>query len=211
MPWNWSAQDIEPGRKKRALGADLTPMYVSGESATFAGSSGSVYTAGLDSCTCKDFGITRQPCKHILRLGMILGYISGEGMVSDQSAAAEKLALGELERNIKTGHILLSIALIRALRLVFSGHQLRLSDHPYLEGNPLISVDRRGMMCPVNRHKKTLHALTVQFASRVGDLAAEHLDDAQLVGALVNLENEALALDEFSLLLQAYPQLKGSL
>lgn len=201
MPWNWTAQEIEPGREKRARGADMTPISVSGESATFAGSSGSVYTAGTDSCTCKDFVITRQPCKHMLRLGMILGYVSGEGMVSDQSAAAEKLALGELERNIKTSHILLSIALIRALRLVFSGHHLRLSDHPYLEGNPLISVDRRGMMCPVNRHKKTLHALTVQFASRVGDLAAEHLDDAQLVGALVSLENKTLTLDEFSLLL----------
>ena len=211
MLWTWEKEQLEPGRLKRALGAELTPLHITEESATFAGSSGSVYSADLQSCTCKDFAISKLPCKHMIRLAIVLGYISCEGMSEDKSAAAEKLALGQLEQNIKTAPIAEVMALIHSLRCAFSGERLKLIDHPYLEGNPLISIDKHSVICPVKRHQKSLNTLAAHLASRIGDLAVEHLYDVHLVNALSDLEVKAISLEELAEMIDRNnPEVRGT-
>lgn len=202
MPWTWSAEQLEPGRIKRALGADLTPLHVADDSASFAGSSGSVYTAGLQSCTCRDFAITRHPCKHMIRLAMILGYVSGEGITVDQSAAEDKLALAVLEQRVKTAPIAQAMRLVYSIQRVFSGDALPMSDYPCLDGNPLILVDDKGLMHPADRYTKTLEMLISQLSSRIGEMAAGYLGYQPLVRVLSSLEADDLTLDELSALLK---------
>ena len=84
MSWNWGS--VEPGRAARALKVKVVSFDLAGDepSAKCIGSTGAEYVCTLEDCTCPDFSINerkgkRQPCKHIIRLGMEMGILNKDG------------------------------------------------------------------------------------------------------------------------------------
>lgn len=84
MDWNWGS--VEAGRVSRALKVKVLSLdlHADDPSGIFVGSSGAEYTCTLEDCTCPDFSINerkgkRQPCKHIIRLGMEMGILNKDG------------------------------------------------------------------------------------------------------------------------------------
>lgn len=78
----WNDVHSEPDQVKRldsAKKADLTPVSVNTEDGTarFKSKRGE-YVVSLDSCTCADFAMRGLPCKHMYRLALELGLVSGE-------------------------------------------------------------------------------------------------------------------------------------
>lgn len=78
----WNDVHSEPDQVKRldsAKKADLTPVSVNAEDGTarFKSKRGE-YVVSLDSCTCADFAMRGLPCKHMYRLALELGLVSGE-------------------------------------------------------------------------------------------------------------------------------------
>ena len=78
----WNDVHSEPDQVKRldsAKKADLTPVSVNVEDGTARfKSKRREYVVSLDSCTCADFAMRGLPCKHMYRLALELGLVSGE-------------------------------------------------------------------------------------------------------------------------------------
>ncbi len=99
--WDPSVHESERAAKriKSAKSAKLTPIKIDTDDlyGYFQGSSGR-YETWLDSCPCKDFSLSRLPCKHIYRLAIELGVID-EKTVADRTAILkpleEKVSLSE--------------------------------------------------------------------------------------------------------------------
>lgn len=69
------AQEDQVGRQVRALEKKCAPLNLNREaqSASFQGSGKPPYVATLSNCTCRDFILRQQPCKHMYRLAHELG------------------------------------------------------------------------------------------------------------------------------------------
>ena len=74
------AQPEQVKRIEKAKDKKCAPISIDVEnkSAIFGGSGKEPYVTTVDSCTCRDYFARRLPCKHIYRLRMELGLMSGE-------------------------------------------------------------------------------------------------------------------------------------
>lgn len=91
LRWPWERVDIESKRLERA--AELVPDKLSTGSELAAeyisSSTGEVYRATLQSCSCVDFSKNlhkKKPCKHMLSLALCLNIIDPDGELVDSSA-----------------------------------------------------------------------------------------------------------------------------
>ncbi|MDD3394886.1 MAG: restriction endonuclease [Anaerotignum sp.] len=73
-------------------------------SANISSDSGNTYSTSLSSCSCKDFQIRKQPCKHMYRLGLELGLLASTQMkeyfellklIQDEKNNLEKIILSQ--------------------------------------------------------------------------------------------------------------------
>ncbi len=73
-------------------------------SANVSSDSGNTYSTSLSSCSCKDFQIRKQPCKHMYRLGLELGLLANTPMIEyldrlnsiqDEKNNLEKITLSQ--------------------------------------------------------------------------------------------------------------------
>lgn len=76
---NVHAESDQVKRLASARQAILTPLSVNADEGTarFKSKRGE-YAVSLDSCTCADFAMRGLPCKHMYRLALELGLVSGE-------------------------------------------------------------------------------------------------------------------------------------
>lgn len=81
--WNYSAPD--EGRIKRAKEVKVISSVTTGDCyAVCKGSGGNEYRATLEGCECKDYFVSRKPCKHMIRLAMLAGVINENGETPEQ-------------------------------------------------------------------------------------------------------------------------------
>ena len=83
MEWIWDSDCIDAKRLERAASTVILPGTLDRQSGTalFQGAE-DIYETSLTACTCMDF-VKREgasPCKHILRLGIELGFIDEHGL-----------------------------------------------------------------------------------------------------------------------------------
>ncbi len=97
---HWSPNiHTTPDQKKRIESAkqkETTPTSIDNENQTgeFPSTGKSPYRTSLDLCTCKDFSLRKQPCKHIYRLALALGLLEGTfevGLNKNQSLGIETI------------------------------------------------------------------------------------------------------------------------
>lgn len=88
MEWNWS--EIDARKAERARSVRVFTMDKERRSMECVGSTGEIYTATLESCTCKDFSINRSACKHMVRLAMELGVLDEHGRNAEQQQVFDR-------------------------------------------------------------------------------------------------------------------------
>lgn len=81
MDFKWKWDYIDDGRLKRSQKIKLISINRDKCEAVFKGSSGKEHNTTLEICTCADFAIRKgkEPCKHIIRLGIECGCINNNG------------------------------------------------------------------------------------------------------------------------------------
>lgn len=92
MKWNWDY--VDQGRISNAHKVKIASLDINSAdpSAECIGSSGKHYFCTLNGCTCPDFSINekkgqRQPCKHMIALGMKCNLLNDKGLTVEQDCA----------------------------------------------------------------------------------------------------------------------------
>lgn len=67
---------FENDRIHSALAGEITIIPPVSASCSVRGTKGDIYKVTMNSCTCHDFIYRRQPCKHMYRLALSLGYLA---------------------------------------------------------------------------------------------------------------------------------------
>lgn len=176
-------------KKKELTPLDLSPDDKSGR---FVGSEGNIYQTTLDSCTCPDFAIQgyTQPCKHMIRLAMEYGEVSGNDRASDPEAIRARYYLGRARQYIHVATLPEVVQFARLLNTVSNGSVVPLDafsdsmDLPILSDAPFFSVKKNGTVKIEKGYKKDWDNILTVLRNRLGTEVLYRLNDPDLIAAL---------------------------
>lgn len=95
MDYKWKWSNVDQGRLMRAKKTKLVSIDRDKCEAVFKGSAGKEYHTSLEICTCADFAITKgkEPCKHIIRVGLECGCINDGGYTQSEQSNIDNILL----------------------------------------------------------------------------------------------------------------------
>lgn len=189
----FSAELVDESRRMKALSGSMTPLKKDLENQTFyfIGSSGDIYTTTLDECTCPDFSIQGQvqPCKHMIRMAMELGYYPNDGMMTDLAKVNSKYYHGVLYQFILQAPLDEAIKAIQIIKATFSTNKannvtddsLSFAGVPSMEETGLFMTHQaKKKIIPVKSEKKQIDGLVHTLIFRLGNFAYDNLDNESI-------------------------------
>lgn len=186
---------ITENRFASAKKKELTPLDLSPEnrSGRFVGSEGNIYETTLDSCTCADFAIQgfSQPCKHMIRLAMEYGEVSGVDRVSDLDTIKARYYFGKARQFIHVATLPEVIQFAILFAAVSNGDSgiapdaFSVSmDLATLSDAPFFSVKKNGSVKVEKSWKKDWENLLTILRNRFGIETMYRLNDPDFVSVL---------------------------
>lgn len=100
LTWKWTKEDVDPSRVERAESVTLSNVVMNDEipvctAESLSVSTGDVYKVTLHGCTCRDFTVRKQPCKHMIALAMRANLLNDAGLTPDEEYEADILSMKE--------------------------------------------------------------------------------------------------------------------
>lgn len=185
---------ITESRLASAKKKELTPLELStvDKSGRFVGSEGNIYQTTLDNCTCADFAIQgfTQPCKHMIRLAMEFGEVSGVDRASDPDAIKARYYMGRARQFIHVAALPEVLQLAGNLAAVTNGDPKIASDAfastmdlADISDAPFFSVKKTGAVKIEKAWKKDWENLLTVLRNRLGTEAMYRLNDPDFISA----------------------------